>query len=64
MNNASKIIYETRIKKGISIRELSKVSGVAERTIIFIEKNRIKTPQARTLGKLAKALDIDVWELI
>lgn len=44
-----------RDRKKISQRELSKISGVAQKTISRIE-NGVDTPTIETLGKLAYAL--------
>ncbi|RYI30561.1 XRE family transcriptional regulator [Bacillus infantis] len=46
-------------RKGISQRELSRLSGVAQKTISRIE-NGIDVPTLETLGKLANALGMSV----
>lgn len=52
-----------RIKKGLSQRELSKISDVGLVSIVKIEKHGIETSTVSTLRKLANALDINVAEL-
>ncbi len=46
-------------RKGISQRELSRLSGVAQKTISRIE-NGIDVPTLETLGKLANALGMSI----
>lgn len=51
-----------RIKRGISQKELAERIGIKAPTLSDIEKS--KQPRAETLYKVAKALNIDVEELI
>ncbi|PLR72270.1 helix-turn-helix domain-containing protein [Bacillus sp. UMB0728] len=46
-------------RKGISQRELSRLSGVAQKTISRME-NGIDVPTLETLGKLANALGMSI----
>lgn len=55
-------LYDLRTEHGFSQVDLSKRSGVARSTIIHLERGRMK-PQAGTLRKLAKALDVPIHEL-
>ena len=55
-------LKQARHKKGLSIRELAKVSGVGKASIERIEAEKT-TPRIDTLCKLAKALDVPVTEL-
>ncbi|UUV46887.1 helix-turn-helix transcriptional regulator [Bacillus phage vB_BanS-Thrax4] len=48
-----------RTKKGISQRELSKLSGVPQKTISRLE-NGLDYPRLDTLGKLAYALGMKI----
>lgn len=50
-------------KKCMSNKELSKLSGVPEATITKAKKGTIQ-PRAFTIGKLAKALGVDVLDII
>ena len=52
-----------REKKGWSKYRLSKESGVATTTITKIERDEIH-PELETILKLAKALDVEVDELV
>lgn len=52
-----------REEKGYSKMELAKLSGVARRTIEFIEYKKV-SPTLKTLEALAKALDTNVEDLI
>lgn len=60
----SKNLKKFRIKKGFSRLRLEKASKVSERTVEFIEKEKVKSPRITTLEKLAKALDVTVNDLI
>ncbi len=59
-----KKIKELRIKIGISLTELSKISGVSKSYLSLIERGKQKNPSIEVLEKLAKALRIDVHLLI
>ena len=52
-----------RERKGVSLRGLKKVSGVAVATLARIEAGGYD-PRLRTLRRLAKALEVTVAELI
>jgi len=51
-----------RKEKGLTIRELSNLSGVNRSTINEIE-NEITMPRVDTLGKIARALGVSLDEL-
>lgn len=55
-------IKEIRTEKGLTQKELSKLSGVSESYIGDLERNE-KIPSIVTICKLAKALEIDIKEL-
>ncbi|AJW76950.1 transcriptional regulator [Marinitoga sp. 1197] len=59
MNNLKKI----RNKKGLTIKELSLKTNLAESTIARIENGIFKNPGILTLKKIAKALGTTVEEL-
>lgn len=57
------LINKTRISKGLSVKKLSQLSGVARSSITEIEtKNRF--PTIFTMVKLAKALDCSIDDLV
>ena len=46
-----------RIKRGMSVAELSRASGVSETTLTALEKNKYThTPHRRTIGNIVRAL--------
>lgn len=55
-----------RSHKGMSQRELAEASGVSIRMIQYYEqgKNDINKAEALTVYRLAKALDVDMDELL
>lgn len=55
-------IKEIRIKRGLTQKELSKLSGISESYIGDLERNE-KIPSIVTICKLAKALKVDIKEL-
>ena len=55
-------VYELRIKKGWSLKQLSIKSGVAKSTIDNFENGKT-IPSAKTIICLAKALNVNVEEL-
>lgn len=58
-----KKISVLQAKKELSTRELSKLSNISESAICKIKKG-IREPQEKTVGKIARALDVEVMELI
>ena|SRR5215831_948763 len=58
-----KKLREIRLKRGMSYRQLVKASGVALSAIQKFEQGG-GDPQLSTLGKLSKALNVSVAELI
>lgn len=50
-----------RIKRGVTQRELAEKLGVNRVTVVGYEKCK---PQAKTLYKVAKALEIEIEELL
>lgn len=59
----AKMIKIARISKGWTQSELAKKSKICETTICFLE-NAKKCPRPQTLLKIAKALKLDVVEVI
>lgn len=56
-------VYEKRKEKGLSLSELSKMSGVSKSGIDMIENGKV-SPRVSTLQLLAAALDCKVADLI
>ena len=56
-------LLKMRKKKGMRQYDLARAAGVPRNTIIRIEKGRVD-PRISTLVRLAKALKIDVAELV
>lgn len=50
-------------KKGMSVKEFSEHSHINETTLCRI-RNGKQVPNIKTVGKLAKALEVDVTEII
>jgi DNA-binding Xre family transcriptional regulator len=57
-------IEEIAKAKGVSMRQLSKRSGLVYNTIRLIYRDPYRPLSTVTLDKLAKALDVDASELI
>ncbi len=57
----NKVAY-WRIRRGLTVRELSQKSGVNAAAISRIENAHTKAPLLATLLKLAEALEVDISE--
>ncbi len=55
-------LREIRIRKLLSVRELAKRAGVAQRTVVEAEARR-QVPRPATMRKLAGALGVDPMEV-
>ncbi|KAA0548338.1 helix-turn-helix transcriptional regulator [Bacillus sp. BGMRC 2118] len=53
-----KKIQDLRTKKGMTLSELSKVSGVSKSYLSFIERGIQKNPSIDVIERLASALDV------
>ena len=53
-----------RMKKGLSKRQLAKISTVSRNTISLIENQSHKNIKMSTIEKLANALDVPVSDLV
>lgn len=58
------IIKQERIKKGLSITELSKITRVDIKTISFIERGLRRKPTLETLFKLANVLECITFDMM
>jgi len=66
-NNKSVIaenIKKYRKKKGITQDKLARLADIAHATIIKIESGGIQSPTIDTVQKIAKALGVDLEDLI
>lgn len=59
MKPMSQKIAESRCKLGLSQKELAKMAGVSDRSVLAYEKNE-KVPRQKTLYSLARALNVSV----
>lgn len=57
------IIREERLKKRLTQKELSRLSGISQSHISDIE-NDVKSPTIRTIEKIASALKINPLDLL
>ena len=64
LSTIGKNIRQHRRKLGLSQDKLSKIAGVAYNTIVKIESGENPNPTIDTLTKIAKALNIDINQLI
>lgn len=56
-------IYNLRTKKGLSLRKLSKLSGVSYSYLNKLENNNGKRPSIAICRKVAKALGVSVYDV-
>lgn len=56
-------LKQLRLQKGLSQRKLANKANISQSMLSDIENNKVN-PTIITLQKLAKALDIDIGELI
>ena len=64
MEEFGSIMKQERIKKGLSITELSKITGVDIKTISFIERGLRRKPTLETLFKLANILECITFDMM
>lgn len=64
MTTISKNIRKLRERKGISQDKLSKLADISLNTIAKLELNDTQNPTIETLQKIAKALNVEVNDLI
>jgi len=63
-SNISKIVKKHRENKGLSKEKLARLANVSNNTIVNIEAGKQNNPTIETLKRIARALDIDISELI
>jgi len=64
LSNLPKIIKRLREKKDLSQEKLARLADVSNNTIVNIEAGKQLNPTIDTLLKIAKALDVDVNQLL
>jgi transcriptional regulator with XRE-family HTH domain len=64
MVNIGKNIKKFREKEGISQDRLSKLADISSNTVAKIELDHSPNPTIETLQKIAKALNVEVDDLI
>jgi len=62
--NIGENIKKHRTKQGLSQEDFAKKSGVKYTTLTKIESNVIKKPSVLVMAKIAKALGVNIEELI
>jgi len=62
--NIGENIKKYRNKQGLSQEDFAKKSGVKYTTLTKIESNVIKKPSVFIMAKLAKALSVNIEELL
>lgn len=50
-------------ERGMTLKELYSVSNVSDNTLLAIRKGKV-TPRPATIGRIAKALGVDVRDII
>jgi transcriptional regulator with XRE-family HTH domain len=53
-----------RTEKKISIRKMADITGLSKSTLSDIENNKSKKPTIDTIGRIAKALEVPISELL
>jgi len=64
MSNITKNLRKLRESKGFSQEKLARLSDVSYNSIIKLETGGITNPTIETLQKIAKALEVQVDDLI
>jgi len=64
ISTVAKNIKKYRKEKGLSQDKLARLADIAHATIIKIESGGIQSPTIDTVQKIAKALEVDVDDLI
>lgn len=62
--NIGENVKKYRTKQGLSQEDFAKKSGVKYTTLTKIESNVIKKPSVIVMAKLAKALNVNIEDLI
>ena len=62
--NIGENVKKYRAKQGLSQEDFAKKSGVKYTTLTKIESNVIKKPSVIVMAKIAKALNVNIEDLI
>jgi len=62
--NIGKNVKKYRTKQGLSQEDFAQKSGVKYTTLTKIESNVIKKPSVIVMAKIAKALNVNIEDLI
>jgi transcriptional regulator with XRE-family HTH domain len=62
--NIGENVKKYRTKQGLSQEDFAKKSGVKYTTLTKIESNVIKNPSVIVMAKIAKALNVNIEDLI
>lgn len=57
-------LRQLRSDRGLSLRELAEKSGLSNGYISLLENGRVESPSATVLGKLARALEVSLDDLL
>ena len=63
-NNISGNLKKLRGKKGYSLEKIARLADLSLNTIVKVENGVNQNPTIETLTKIAKALEVDVDDLI
>jgi transcriptional regulator with XRE-family HTH domain len=55
-------LMELRLQRGLTQKDLAKISGLSNHTIMNIEKSYYR-PTTETISAVAKALEINPWDV-
>lgn len=58
------LIRQIRVRKGICLTELSKISGVARGYLYELENGKYSNPSLEILCKLSKSLNCSIDDLV
>lgn len=63
-NTIGQRVKKQRIKKGLTIKEVSKLISTSSNAILNIEKERVLNPTIKVVRNLSKALDVSISYLL
>ena len=58
------VIRKLRDGLGMTQRDLAKIVGVSSAYITMLEQGKRKNPSLMILNRLARALEVELWELL
>lgn len=63
MGRSLTLLARTRARRGLTLRQLSELSGISEDAITAAEQAR-RRPRLTTLAKLSEALELDIDDVV